>query len=127
MPKKRARSQKAPPSAEELEEYHSTSSESGSPEPAPEPAPEPEPAPPRTKQRVWPIGNNARLEVSTFKGQVRIDVRKTYRDAATGEQRPTKKGINMSVVEFDALSELLTDSTGVYDAVDAERETLGQK
>lgn len=46
------------------------------------------------------VSDLTKLRISNYKGQLRIDIRKYYRDKVTGELKPTAKGINMTKEEF---------------------------
>ncbi|MFW6281225.1 MAG: transcriptional coactivator p15/PC4 family protein [bacterium] len=46
------------------------------------------------------------VEVSEFRGQKRVDIRRWYEDKETKEMKRTNKGINMSLDEWDALKQI---------------------
>ncbi len=48
-------------------------------------------------------GETVRVSLTEFKGRELIDCRVHYRDDKTGELRPTKKGITISVDLYDDL------------------------
>lgn len=49
------------------------------------------------------------VEVSEFRGEKRIDIRRWYQDKNSGEWKRTQKGINMSVEEWQAFLEQIED------------------
>ena len=48
-----------------------------------------------------------RVSITEFKGYELIDVRAYYRDNETGELKPTRKGITLSVDLYDKLKEAI--------------------
>lgn len=50
-----------------------------------------------------------KVEVSEFRGEKRIDIRRWYQDKDSGEWKRTSKGLNMSVDEWDSLVEQFED------------------
>lgn len=46
------------------------------------------------------------VEVSEFRDQKRVDIRRWYEDKETKEMKRTNKGINMSLDEWDALKQI---------------------
>lgn len=48
-----------------------------------------------------------RVSITEFKGYELIDVRAYYRDNETGELKPTRKGITLSVELYDKLKEAI--------------------
>ncbi|KAF8319578.1 transcriptional Coactivator p15-domain-containing protein [Cantharellus anzutake] len=57
-----------------------------------------------------PIGSNRRATVSAFRGKTYVHIREFYTDAS-GEEKPSKKGISLTVENWGALKE----STGLID------------
>ncbi|KAK4452423.1 transcriptional Coactivator p15-domain-containing protein [Podospora aff. communis PSN243] len=51
----------------------------------------------------WQIGGTRRVTISKFKGTTLISIREYYTDKASGEAKPTKKGISLSVEQFQGL------------------------
>jgi hypothetical protein len=49
------------------------------------------------------IGDSRRVEVRTFKRMVLIDIRETYTDKTSGEERPGKKGISLRPEQWEKL------------------------
>ena len=49
------------------------------------------------------LGKNKFVGVDVFGGQVRVDVRSFYSDKATGELKPTRRGISLSGAEWRKL------------------------
>jgi len=41
------------------------------------------------------------LSVSEYRGQKRVDIRKWYEEKNTGEMKPTTKGINMTMEQWE--------------------------
>ena len=56
----------------------------------------------------FPLSHKRFLTVSTFKGKVRVDIREFYLDKQ-GDQRPGKKGISLSLEEWEAVKRQLDD------------------
>ena len=53
---------------------------------------------------IYDVTNtDIKVEVSEFKGQMRVDIRKWYVDKSSNEWVRTAKGINMSVKEWEEL------------------------
>ena len=48
------------------------------------------------------MGKDCFAQVSEFKGNTYVDIRKYYTDEA-GESKPTKKGISLTIPEFEQL------------------------
>lgn len=48
------------------------------------------------------LGRNRRVSVGAFKGMVLVDIRESY-EAADGSLRPGKKGISLTVDQWEAL------------------------
>lgn len=55
------------------------------------------------------LGGMARLEISQYKGKWRVDVRH-YFVGKDGRPAPTKKGINLSVAQWNALTSCVGDA-----------------
>jgi hypothetical protein len=53
-----------------------------------------------------------RVSITEFKGYELIDVRAYYRDNETGELKPTRKGITLSVELYDKLKEAILKLEG---------------
>lgn len=51
--------------------------------------------------------NIVRVEISEFKDKKNINVRQWYKDKATGEYRPTQKGITLPVEKYQELKEAI--------------------
>jgi hypothetical protein len=51
------------------------------------------------------------VSIRTFRGKVIIDIREYYEDKTTGETKPGKKGIALSVDQWEKLK----DSIGIID------------
>ena len=49
--------------------------------------------------------SDIRVSISMFKGKYRVDIRKFWEDH--GEMKPSPKGINMTIDEFDLLTEMI--------------------
>jgi len=49
---------------------------------------------------LFEITDSIYVEVSEWKGQKRVDIRRWYNDKETGELKRTGKGINLSYDEF---------------------------
>jgi hypothetical protein len=47
------------------------------------------------------------VTISVFYKKIRVDIRKTYIEAATGERKFSNKGINLTVEQFNALVALI--------------------
>lgn len=50
-----------------------------------------------------------RVEVSEFRGEKRVDIRRWYQEKGTGEWKRTGKGLNLSLEEYNALCNQWTD------------------
>jgi len=50
-----------------------------------------------------------KVEVSEFRGENRVDIRRWYQDKTTGEWKRTGKGLNVSVEEWEAITEQFKD------------------
>jgi len=50
-----------------------------------------------------------KVEVSEFRGEKRVDIRRWYQDKDSGEWKRTSKGLNMSVDEWGSFLEQLED------------------
>lgn len=50
------------------------------------------------------LSNNRYLTISEFKNKVRVDIREYYFDS-TGERKPGKKGISLSLEEWNKITE----------------------
>ena len=53
------------------------------------------------------LGKNKRVAVSKFKGQILIDIREMY--VADGTMRPGKKGICLTMEQWEALKNSMSD------------------
>ncbi|KAK0614243.1 transcriptional Coactivator p15-domain-containing protein [Immersiella caudata] len=52
---------------------------------------------------MWEIGGTRRVTISKFKGTTLVNIREYYTDKTTGEAKPGKKGISLSVEQFEGL------------------------
>ncbi|KAJ7770215.1 transcriptional Coactivator p15-domain-containing protein [Mycena maculata] len=52
------------------------------------------------------LGKNKRVTVRNFKGSTLIDIREFYADKATQELKPGKKGISLSVDQWEELKKI---------------------
>lgn len=65
------------------------------------------------KERAYsfPIGQNASgkriIQISKFKGKVRIDLREYYNDD-NGEWKPTKKGVSLDKAQWEKIQSLMS-------------------
>jgi hypothetical protein len=50
-----------------------------------------------------------RVSITEFKGYELIDVRAYYRDNETGELKPTRKGITLSIELYDKLKDAILE------------------
>ncbi len=50
-----------------------------------------------------------RIDVSEFRGETRVDIRRWYQDRETGEWKRGNKGINMSIDEWDFFIDNIDD------------------
>lgn len=76
------------------------------------------------------LSNNRFVSVGAFKGKVRVDIREYYLDDK-GEKKPGKKGISLSMEEWDKLKDIISDvdkAAGKSDSESAkgsEEESVG--
>lgn len=56
----------------------------------------------------FPITENIFLEISEFRGQKRVDIRKWFM-IASGEWKRTNKGINLSIEEWNNFAAQVSD------------------
>lgn len=58
----------------------------------------------------WSLGTPTRfVRISEFKGKKYVDIREYYVDSASGELKPGKKGISLSLEQFKELQSLTDD------------------
>ena len=73
---------------------------------------EPEPAAKRQRkvtpgdETVFNLSNNRRVTVREFRGKTLIDIREYYTDAA-GDLKPGKKGLSLTVEQYEKFLELI--------------------
>lgn len=53
--------------------------------------------------KFWDLASNRRVTVSSFSGSPRIDLREYYTDKESGELKPGKKGISLSIEQWRTL------------------------
>lgn len=51
----------------------------------------------------WELGNMRKVTISEFKGKTLVNIREYYRDPS-GEEKPGKKGISLSLDQWKALA-----------------------
>ncbi|RYO78717.1 hypothetical protein DL766_009895 [Monosporascus sp. MC13-8B] len=56
----------------------------------------------------WPLSNTRRINISEFKGKVLVNIREYYTDQ-TGELRPGKKGISLSLDQYNSFIKAIPD------------------
>ncbi len=69
-----------------------------------------------SSERFFELGSRKRVCVRTFKGQVVVDLRDYYRDKTDGQMKPGKKGLSLSVAQWEKLQAcagLVCDAAGV--------------
>ena len=49
-------------------------------------------------------------QLNTYKGRRSLDIRKYFRDKSSGELKPTRKGISLNKLAFEALTMIIGDS-----------------
>ena len=54
------------------------------------------------------MSNNRFLSVSEFKGKMRVDIREYYLNDS-GEKKPGKKGISLSLEEWNKLTDAISE------------------
>jgi len=54
---------------------------------------------------VLELEGNKRVSVREFKGMALIDIREYYKDKASGDLKPGKKGIALTTAQWEALKE----------------------
>ena len=47
------------------------------------------------------------MNISVFKGKVGVNIREYYIDKNSGEERPSKKGVNLSLEQWDLVKQLI--------------------
>ncbi|XP_015590270.1 activated RNA polymerase II transcriptional coactivator p15 [Cephus cinctus] len=55
--------------------------------------------PDEDEDSVWELGNNRRVTVREFKGNMYVDIREMYLDKS-GDMKPGKKGIALNMVQW---------------------------
>ncbi|KAF7994567.1 hypothetical protein HCN44_004039 [Aphidius gifuensis] len=63
---------------------------------------------------VWELGNLKQVTVREFKGKTLIDIRTMYTDKNSGELKPTKKGISLSVEQWRKLVDSIEDIDKIF-------------
>ncbi|XP_074604572.1 single stranded-binding protein c31A [Brevipalpus obovatus] len=61
-----------------------------------------------SKDVKFKLSNNRFISVGAFKNKVRVDIREYYLDDK-GEKKPGKKGISLSMEEWEKLKDLISD------------------
>ncbi|KAF7315634.1 Activated RNA polymerase II transcriptional coactivator [Mycena indigotica] len=70
-----------------------------------------------SKEKFVDLGKNKRVTIREFKKSVLVDIREFYTDKSTDEMKPGKKGISLSLEQYQALKSAIV--AGVLDeAVD---------
>ncbi|KAI3326004.1 ssDNA-binding transcriptional regulator [Xylariaceae sp. AK1471] len=67
----------------------------------------------------WPLGGTRRIVTQMFKGQTYVNIREFYSDAS-GDLKPGKKGIMLTIDQYNALLEALP-------AVNADLKSKGHE
>ncbi|CAE8627402.1 unnamed protein product, partial [Polarella glacialis] len=62
-----------------------------------------------SEEQVFDLPEDARATVSAFQGKMGLDLRKFYTDKASGELRPTPKGVRIQVHEWEALCSVMAE------------------
>ncbi|CAI4227445.1 unnamed protein product [Auanema sp. JU1783] len=60
-------------------------------------------------QEAFELANMRYVMVRQFKGKTYVDIREYYTDKASGSMKPGKKGISMSVEQYERLKNLLPE------------------
>jgi len=60
-------------------------------------------------ESFFELSGKRRVTVRKFRSSVLIDIREYYEDKASGEERPGKKGISLTIDQFEKLKELLPE------------------
>jgi hypothetical protein len=60
-----------------------------------------------TAETCWELGSNRKVKLNTFKGKQLIDIREYYEDKETGELKPGRKGIALTVDQWDKLKKYI--------------------
>eukprot|EP01098_Paradermamoeba_levis_P008324 TRINITY_DN3455_c0_g1_i1.p2 TRINITY_DN3455_c0_g1~~TRINITY_DN3455_c0_g1_i1.p2 ORF type:complete len:129 (+),score=55.20 TRINITY_DN3455_c0_g1_i1:113-499(+) len=55
------------------------------------------------KEEGWELGGQKKVSISLFRNQTYVDIRAFYSDKTDGSSKPTKKGISLSVEQWEAL------------------------
>lgn len=63
--------------------------------------------------KIFDLGGHRKVSINQFKGSTLIDIREFYKDKS-GEMKPGKKGISLTVEQFDSL---LGKTTEIQEAV----------
>mmetsp|Transcript_11265 Transcript_11265/g.11301 ORF Transcript_11265/g.11301 Transcript_11265/m.11301 type:complete len:110 (+) Transcript_11265:80-409(+) len=58
---------------------------------------------------IFSIGRDRKVSVSDFKGKKYINIREYYTDKSTGEEKPGKKGIALTVEQWESLKEKISE------------------
>uniref|UniRef100_A0A6M2DQG1 Putative rna polymerase ii transcriptional coactivator n=1 Tax=Xenopsylla cheopis TaxID=163159 RepID=A0A6M2DQG1_XENCH len=60
------------------------------------------------EQDTWVLEKQRKVTIREFKGKVMVDIREHYTDAS-GDEKPGKKGISLSVAQFNKLVEIVPE------------------
>lgn len=60
-------------------------------------------------ESYFELSGKRRVTVRKFRSSVLIDVREYYEDKASGEEKPGKKGISLTIDQYEKLKELLPE------------------
>ncbi|CAL6104645.1 Transcriptional_coactivator p15 domain-containing protein [Hexamita inflata] len=52
---------------------------------------------------MFTLSKDCIAKVNQFNGQYYVDIRKYYEDKITGKQKPTSKGISLTIKQFEKL------------------------
>ncbi|KAF7288671.1 Activated RNA polymerase II transcriptional coactivator [Mycena chlorophos] len=63
------------------------------------------------------LGKNKRVSVSTFKNTVLVDIREFYKDKETDEMKPGRKGISLTLEQYQQLKEMLDEVDALVEGV----------
>lgn len=61
-----------------------------------------------TSSTVFDIGKMKKVSVSNYKDSTLVDIREYYTDKKSGEEKPGKKGISLTLDQWNALKEQVT-------------------
>eukprot|EP01035_Chromulina_nebulosa_P024463 gene24463-31858_t len=67
-------------------------------------------------EAIFDIGGSKKVTVSDFKGTTLVQIREYYTDKVSGEEKPGKKGIALSLGQYNNLKSIIKDIDAALNA-----------